>query len=59
MKCDKQKHCPMYERHGNNLCAKLFRVDKCPPEIKFMSKGGDRYLLLANEARVEVPGLSR
>ena len=52
MECDKQNYCRIYERHGNNLCSKLFRADKCP-EIKFMSKVGDRQKLPAGEAGVK------
>jgi len=59
MKCELWKRCPIYERHGSGLCSKLFRMDKCPPEIKIKSKAGDQILIMANESRMEMPGLLR
>jgi len=57
MDCEIRKCCPIYERHGSGLCLKLFRIDKCPPEIKIKSRDGDQILLLAIEARLEIPVL--
>ena len=57
MECEIQKRCRIYERHGSGLCVKLFRIDKCPPEIKYESKAAEQNLLPAIEARMEMPGL--